>query len=188
MKTGEAAKLLGIDPKTIINWIDRVEFTKYFSPTARKEGIKQRILTDNDFAVLNTIRHATTDGNTAWVDIAAIIDSGELERDIPTNAAFADTRTVPEPQVRESMRALQIAAERDQLALQVGNMQARIDDLEQKLQNEQSGRRDDIERLMREVIAAQASQSDDRDELVKKLAEAETMLRLYEAGRLKPKE
>src|SRR4051812_8692257 len=119
MKTGEAAKLLGIDPKTIVNWMERPEFKKYFSPTARKEGIKQRILTDNDFAILNTIRHSTTDGNIAWADIAAIIDSGELERDIPTNASFSDTRTVPEPQVRESMRALQIAAERDQLVLQV---------------------------------------------------------------------
>jgi DNA-binding transcriptional MerR regulator len=40
--------------------------------------------------------------------------------------------------------------------------------------------------LLREQIADLKAERADRDELVKKLAEAETMIKLYESGRLKP--
>lgn len=40
--------------------------------------------------------------------------------------------------------------------------------------------------MLREQLAELKAERADRDDLVKKLAEAETMLRLYESGRLKP--
>jgi len=168
MKTGEAAKLMGIDPKTIVNWIDRAEFVKYFSPTARKEGISQRILTDNDLALLNTIRHMTVNDRATWAEIAAVIESGELRRDIPENAAFVDTRMVPEPQVRESMRALAIAAERDQLAQRVEALQAEIAAERARSEAKQ-------ESLLRELA-----------DMSRRLGEYETELKFWRDGRLKP--
>jgi DNA-binding transcriptional MerR regulator len=175
VKTGEASKLLGVDPKTIVNWIDRAEFNNYFSPTARKEGISQRMLTDNDMAILNTIRHATVNERASWADIAAIIESGALERDIPLNAGFTDTRVIPEQQARELVKAAGVVGERDQMAMQLAAADQRIAELEQRLADEQSGRREDVERLHREIAAAQVAQR-----------EAEVMVRLYEQGRLKP--
>jgi hypothetical protein len=40
--------------------------------------------------------------------------------------------------------------------------------------------------MLREQIADLKAERADRDELMKKLAEAETMIKLYESGRLKP--
>ncbi|MEO8393950.1 MAG: MerR family transcriptional regulator [Chloroflexota bacterium] len=178
MKTGECARLLGVDRRTIVLWIDREELRNFFSPSAKQEtGGVQRLLTDNDVAVLNTIRFARTNGNDDWSSIAAIIEGGELQRDIPQNAGYSDTRMVPEQQARDFAKTAGTLAERDQLSIEMQRMQARIDDLEQRLQSEQVGRRDDMERLLREIAEAQAAQR-----------EAETILKLYESGRLKPKE
>ena len=54
-------------------------------------------------------------------------------------------------------------------------------------QTERAVMQKEIEMLREQIVELKAERAD-RDELVKKLAEAETMLRLYEAGRLKPKE
>ncbi len=54
-------------------------------------------------------------------------------------------------------------------------------------QTERAVMQKEIDMLREQVIDLKAERAD-RDVLVKKLAEAETMLRLYEDGRLKPKE
>ncbi len=167
MKTGEAAHMLGIDPKTIVNWINNPALSKYFSPTARKEdGLKQRLLTDNDVAILNTVRHASAGGRANWTEIADIVESGNLERDIPQNAGFNDTRMVPEPQARESVRAAATLAERDQLLTFVDDLKAQIAQLEK-------GRAEDRQTLI---------------DMNGQLQRALLLVELYEQGRLKPKE
>lgn len=184
MKSGEAAKLLGVDPKTIANWIDRDELRGFFSPTARKEGINQRIFTDNDFAILNTIRYATVADRASFSEVAALIESGELIRDVPVNAAFSDTRVIPETQAIEQSKTAAAEHERDLLSMQLASADQRIAMLEQRLAEEQAGRREDVERLMREIVDARAAQRE--AETLVKLKESEIMLKLYESGRLKP--
>ena len=57
MKTGEAAKILGVDRTTIINWIENRGLDRFFSPSAAgSDGATQRMLTESDLLVLNTIR------------------------------------------------------------------------------------------------------------------------------------
>lgn len=165
MKTGEAAKLLGVDRRTIVLWIDRDELRGFFSPSARQEtGGVQRLLTENDLAILNTIRFARTNGNDDWTAIAAVIDSGDLQRDLPTNGAFVDTRMVPEQQARDFAKTAGTLAERDQLASYVVELKERITQLE-------------------------AARESDKRELIDmngKLQRALALVELYEQGRLKP--
>jgi len=54
MKSGKAAKALGIDPKTVKAWTD--EFAEFFSEDARGAGRTQRFYHPEDLIILNTIR------------------------------------------------------------------------------------------------------------------------------------
>jgi DNA-binding transcriptional MerR regulator len=54
MKSGKAAKALGIDPKTVKSWTD--EFSEFFTEDARGNGRTQRFYHPEDLIVLNTIR------------------------------------------------------------------------------------------------------------------------------------
>src|SRR5688500_7882658 len=95
MKTGEAAKVLGVDPKTIRNWIDDARLSRFFSVSALgQDGSIQRILTDSDLLVLNTIRAMKARGTTDWNDIASYLESGKREEVFAQNAVSADPRTI----------------------------------------------------------------------------------------------
>lgn len=68
-------------------------------------------------------------------------------------------------------------AERTALFREIAMLQSRIDTLEDQLADEQMARRTDAERLLRENAQTQAA-----------LAEAKTLLKLYQEGRLHPDE
>lgn len=91
MKSGKAARMLGIDRRTITNWTDREEFLRFFSPEARNltTGF-HRTYTESDVLVLNTIR-VERDRGTAWDDIALMLQSGERHLDLPPSALTVET-------------------------------------------------------------------------------------------------
>lgn len=91
MKSGKVAKMLGIDRRTITNWTDREEFSRFFSPEGRNltTGF-QRTYTESDVLVLNTIRIERDRGAT-WDDIEHMLHNGERHLDLPPSALTVET-------------------------------------------------------------------------------------------------
>lgn len=169
MKTGEAAKILGVDPKTIRNWIDDYGLSQFFSPSALgKDGTIQRMLTDADLLVLNTIRARKAQGSTDWDDISAYLASGKRETEFPQNAISADPRTITVEQAQQSARALATMAERD-AAL------ARIDELGAELRALQ----DEVKRLQKEKEEQRESHYREMLELTRLIGKLEGQLEFY---------
>jgi DNA-binding transcriptional MerR regulator len=152
MRTGEAAKILGIDRTTIYNWVAVPLLTKFFSPAARGEdGATQRILTESDVLVLNTIRAQRTSGNADWEEIAVMLESGYREQEFPQNAISADPRTIPLPQAEVSAKAMATVAERDAALARVDELLERVHDLEGRLEEAEREKDEIKETLLREI-------------------------------------
>jgi DNA-binding transcriptional MerR regulator len=169
VKTGEAAKILGVDPKTIRNWIDDYGLDPFFSSSALgKDGTIQRMLTEGDLLVLNTIRAKKAHGTTDWADIGAYLESGKRETEFPQNAISADTRTISVEQAQQSARALATMSERD-AAL------ARIDELNNELQV----LREDVRRLQKEKEEQREGHYREMMELSRQMGKLEGQLEFY---------
>jgi len=152
MKTGEAAKILGVDPKTVRNWIDDYGLTRFFSASATgTDGSFQRILSESDLLVLNTVRALKGRDVYDWEAIAEFLETGEREREFPQNAISGDPRTIPVEQAQQSARAMATMAERDGAISKVREMATRIEDLEEKLEQTQREKDAIKELLLREI-------------------------------------
>jgi DNA-binding transcriptional MerR regulator len=147
MKTGEAAKILGVDPKTIRNWIDDYGLSRFFSTSATGEdGSFQRLLTESDLLVLNTVRALKGRGVTNWDRVAEYLESGEREREFPQNAISGDPRTIPVQQAEVSAKAMATLTERDNAIARMREMAAEIEELRaavNRLQNEKDAQREE---------------------------------------------
>lgn len=133
MRTGEAGNILGVDGRTVKNWIDHPALSRFFSITARGEhGGTHRILTDSDLVILNTVRHLRHLEKKEWEDIAKALDDGLRESDIPQNAASIDTRTVPLQQAEQSAKAMATLAERDAALARVQQLESQMEKLQDK--------------------------------------------------------
>lgn len=128
MKTGEAAKLLDVATNTVKNWIDNPSVSNLFSLGARGEhGGAQRVLTESDILILNTIRHLRNiDGLMDWDEIAERLNDGEREQEFPQNAISGDPRTIPLPQAEQSAKAMATMAERDAALKRVSELEREI--------------------------------------------------------------
>lgn len=128
MKTGEAAALLGVSINTARNWIDREELSHFFSDGAKgKHGGAQRVLSESDILMLNTIRHLRNVENiNDWQIILERLEDGFRIQEFPDNAISGDPRVIPLPQAQQSAMAAATLAQRD-LALD------RIDELTDEL-------------------------------------------------------
>lgn len=128
MKTGEVAKILGVDAITVRRWIEREELNPFFSEGAKGEhGAAQRLLTESDVLVLNTVRALRTGDKVAeWRDIATYLESGERVQQFPQNAISADPRTIPLPQAEQSARAMATMAERDAALRKVNELESQL--------------------------------------------------------------
>ncbi len=146
MKTGEAAKILGVDRTTIINWIENRGLSKYFSASATgADGSAHRILTESDLLILNTIRRLRSN-NLEWQEILENLETGNRERDFPQNAISGDPRTIPVTQAEVSARAMATVAERDAALSRIQEMAAEIEDLREtveRLQQEKDAQREE---------------------------------------------
>lgn len=144
MKIGELASILGYEPRTLRNWIDRPELKHFFSEGALGKLGAHRILTDSDVLALNTIRYLRVNHSSSWDEIAAHLESGKREQGFPQNAISTDPRTIPLPQAEQAARLLTVTRERD-LALE------EITRLEEHLAKERADRDTMKEQLLREI-------------------------------------
>jgi DNA-binding transcriptional MerR regulator len=152
MKTGEAAKLLGIDVGTVRNWIDHPAISPYFSQSAKGEhGGTQRLLTESDILTLNTIRSLRSENVSDWYEIAEYLESGKREQEFPTNAISADPRTIPLQQAEQSARAMATVAERDAALARVNELTVKVRDLEKELDDAKQERDTIKEQFLREI-------------------------------------
>jgi DNA-binding transcriptional MerR regulator len=148
VKTGEASNLLGVDIKTLKNWISHELLSQFFSEGARAEhGSPHRVLTESDVLVLNTIRHLRTSGITEWTGIAEYLESGKREQSFPQNAIAVDTRTIPLPQAEQSAKAMATMAERDAAMRRVQELESQLSKVETKNAEQNA----EIIRLNREI-------------------------------------
>lgn len=157
MKTGEIAKILGLDVSTVRKWIDTSNFSRFFSPSARGEhGNAHRFLTESDVLVLNTIRTLRTRDHADWDAIVAYLDSGQREQEFPENAISVDIRTIPVPQAEQAARTLAMMAERDAALQKVNELNDYVKRLEQEreeLRERLTREKEQVkEQLMREIM------------------------------------
>ena len=167
MRSGELAKLLNVSDQTLINWMSRPEIRPFLSDTAVGEsGNTQRIYTETDVLVLNTVRTLRAKGIQNWDEIQKKLDDGEREQEFPQNAIVTDNRTIPLPQAKqaaeyaivvEQLKASQekvntlelLLAESKQektvlqekiytLLREIGNLEGAVKYLERKMNKEQS--------------------------------------------------
>ena len=159
----EAATQLGVSDQTLRLWSN--EFRVFMSPTAAPDPGATREFNDVDMRLLATVRdlrRAQRPTDEIHAELQRIVDSGDLP-------------PMPEPPPSENEKTAYLANVRDQWLVERTSLQRdikRLEDekgeLQQRLDTEQKGRREDVERLSRE-------------------AERERALReLYESGRLKP--
>ena len=123
MKTGKAAKALGVDQKTITNWTDHPLLRRFFSKEALAEGQQmQRDYDENDVVILNTIRAERTK-NTDWADIAKILESGGRDQNLPPTSLLVES-TVP---IQQYGKIVALTMERDNALQEVERLKREND-------------------------------------------------------------
>ncbi len=138
---GDIATALGVSVSTVHNWTDNPVFKAYLSTLALRtddhETAKERKYTQDDLYVLNTISKNKTRTNT-WEDVAALLESGERDTDLPASAML-----VLPASSSETFYTLARAQERIQ------NLEQQVSDLKRELEKA----RDNSERgdLQREI-------------------------------------
>jgi DNA-binding transcriptional MerR regulator len=148
MRRGKLAKILGVDPNTITDWASREQFSKFLSEEAKGESdLNQRDFNENDVLVLNTIRIGRARDET-WEDIGARLQRGERDTDLPPSALTVDT-----------------AAPIAQYA-KIQVYEAKIDALEDQIEDMRYQHRQEIERL-------EKARTDEREQLVQQIRNLE---------------
>ena len=180
MKTGEVAKLLNVDRKTIRNWIDDYGLEELFSPGARGiDGNIQRNLTEADALALNTIRVLRAKGVNDWNKIKEHLERGEWETEFPTNATSADRRMIPVEQLQQSGRVVETVRERDVALVQRDAALAQVEQLEaeiQRVRESEAAKQKRIEELIRDsadterLRAELAAERKDKEALLRETA------------------
>jgi DNA-binding transcriptional MerR regulator len=148
MKTGEVAKMMGLNPKTITNWTDQEDIAPFFSDTARRadETSSQREYSDDDILIINTVRVHKKRQNT-WRDVAKILATGHREVELPISATLTKTIS-PADQVAALML---IKAERDTTLAQLQDAIFEIERLRRELKDEREKMRKENSELNREI-------------------------------------
>lgn len=145
MRSGELAKLLGVADQTLLNWMKQPEVKMFFSREALGDaGSVQRIYTEEDAIILNSIRELRSNGTNNWQEIAKLLSDGFRNLEFPKNALITDTRVIPVPMAEQATQLAQVVQERDS-ALE------RAIELSQELEAERSGRKKDNELAQAEL-------------------------------------
>lgn len=161
MKTGKVADMLGVDQKTILNWSDRPELQKFFSPDALGQGRSiGRDYAEQEIIVLNTIRTERRK-NTAWRDIARLLEEGVRDTELPPSALLVDS---PAPLVQYGKM--------QQLQARVESLEAQVEQLQEEKRFLQQQKDTEVERILRES-------SQREGELREQIGELKAMLRMY---------
>lgn len=155
MKTGKVAKVFGIDRKTVTNWTDMPQFKKFFTSEARGIDRTQRDYIEPDLLVINTIRSLRNQGMN-WDEIAAALNSGERERELPASAMLVET-TAP---IAQYGRIVELQTALEATEEQVELLQEEVERLREELQKRVDSVREDErqraqereQRLLDEII------------------------------------
>jgi DNA-binding transcriptional MerR regulator len=187
MKPHDVGELIGLSTSAIRTW-SMGEFKQYLSPSAQGGEGRHRDFTDTDTQIINHINelkkrsvpleeiHASLKQLQAddWIDLP------------PLPEVPSDVTTVPVMPREVAQTAIQ--SERRSNMREIATLEERIEKLEKQLElertgreallkSEREGREEKLVTLLREM-----------SQLETKLAAAETELRLYREGRIKPQE
>jgi DNA-binding transcriptional MerR regulator len=159
MKPAEAAALLGISASTIRSWTTG-EFKPYFSPTAQGGSGRFRNLTELDVQILayiNLLKQESTPAD----EIHATLHRLQADdwSDLPPIVEVG-ARTDRVPVVAESALTNERRAFLREIAI--------------------------LEHLIEKLEAQLGSERADKEKLIRELVEAQTELKLWQSGRLKP--
>jgi DNA-binding transcriptional MerR regulator len=167
----DAAIALGVSASSIRNWTDNSIFEPFFSDSAARRGpfknSGQREYTEDDLYVLNTISTHKSRTND-WEDVAAMLQGGYRNRDLPTSAALV----LPENRA-EVYTALTVARE------QISTLETRINDLIGQIEAERQRREDDRVRSQSERDELHAKYQKDIERLNREVGEWKTRAELY---------
>ena len=156
MKTGKVAKAFGIDRKTVSNWTDMLQFEKFFTAEAKGLNRTQRDYLESDLLVINTIR-AMRNENKDWHEIAAFLETGARERELPASAMLVET-TAPIAQygrMVELQTALEAAEEQiDMLQEEVEHMRKQLQERVDEVREQERQKASDREKQLLEQIIA----------------------------------
>jgi DNA-binding transcriptional MerR regulator len=137
----EVAIMLNVSSSTIRNYTGQAEIQPFLSDHAKRtgtmSGAKERRYLIDDVKTLNTVKIHKTQTAT-WADVIKVLESGYRD-ELPETASLVMAET------RSDMFQL-LARARERMLAQ----EQQIEELEQKLVDSESGRREDIERLMKE--------------------------------------
>ena len=158
MKSNELVKLLNIPESTVRKYAQ--DYAEYLSPTTAN---RHREYTEHDARVLKLIVDMKTE-RVKSQDIEVTLSSLKAGdwRQLP--ALDKATQNIIPTQANQITALEDISALRREVEVMRTEHQRQVD-------------------MLREMLKESTS---DRDELIKRLSEAETMLRLYEQGKLKP--
>lgn len=150
MRMSKVAKLVGVDRRTIYNWITHESLSHLFSEEAKQEG--DRDLSEKDIFVINTIHHLRKTLTNEWKEIAEKIESGYQVTELSVGASDVDTGKTP---LQQFTRTLTIAQERDaaleQLESARQELKAMREHYEKRLEEERSRGETRAEKLLREI-------------------------------------
>ena len=178
IKPTDLAKWLDIAPATIRLWAGG-EFARYLSPSGAGGDGRSRIFSEQDARVLALINDMKTRGRRRG-EIHAELQRLEadgwqsLPEMPPAPVGVKADRLYPEEAVKQITIAQQSSA-----SAQIAALQDRIDELKDELAAER-------ERRDKELAAERERRDAEVRELTRKLAEAETELRLWREGWRKP--
>lgn len=182
MKMSKVAKMIGVDRRTIFNWVTNENLEHLFSQGARNEG--DRELDEQDIFVINTINHLRQHITTDWKEIAEKIESGYQVTDLSIGAVDVDTGKTP---LQQFTRTLAIAQERDMALQQLEEARNELAQMKERNQERMEQLRDQYEKkLDRERQRAKEDLENERQqgrEQIEKLFREIAELR-YEIGKL----
>ena len=159
MKTGKAAKVFGLDPKTITNWTDNALLSKFFSRDALGEvGASQRDYNEADILILNTIRLERSRGSD-WLRIAELLEAGTRDTDLPPTAMMVET-TMP---IAQFGKIATLLAERDGLRSEVERLNGELEKRDMTIDRQQQ-RIEDLNRQIGRLEGRIEQIKEDQDE------------------------
>lgn len=173
MKPQYVAAQLEISPSTVRAW--SIEYGAFLSPTGAPGTGGHRDFTDRDLSVLNHIKSLKNSGlTTPMIHQALKALQADDWRNLPEFNTTIDARmTVAAIPTKAAEMALD--AERRSLMREIASLQERIAEIKQEAQ----------ERIT-SLETDNKTKADEIRNLSSRLAKAETLLGLFNAGKLKP--
>lgn len=174
MKLAQAARMLGINDRTLKLWIERPELAPHFSRPARLPTA-QRELNEDDLIVANTIRSmraGVSNLEVDWQHMGERLAGGYRDHELPASAVTVDNRMTV---LAQHERTVILATERDMAVKRAKELEAQLREQAAQISELHGRLADDRERLLRELADAEA-----------RAAAYEAELKLWQAGRLRP--